>query len=290
MPQVEADIWQEYRDENFLVFGMAVSESAQSAKANMVEVYGLTFPMLVDTGGNEWEEYNNPDSGWFQIDVIVDPHGYVRYRRQHNFDSYAIGQTVLEWTVDGDCFEPFLIENNAMRMGSTFGAESNSGLLNGIGQSSGDLVYRLDVDWLAKVTLSVTEADFDAMLYILSDCYNPGSIVDEPNHEHPTEGIFGAQLVIDGLAEGTYYAIVDGYDDLGVEEGSFTLRANVKRKESGGDDDDIGGGGGGGGGCSMTSAAPGGHGCQWLVFPLIFLAPLGFSAFLLRAGRRRMGR
>ena len=96
-PDIETEIWQEFRDEGVIVLGLSGGglfgrESAATINA-FVEQTGVTFPIL--RGDQTYFEYDVPDGtiSPFPLDVIIDRDGTIRYLR-HEFDGAAMADTV----------------------------------------------------------------------------------------------------------------------------------------------------------------------------------------------------
>ena len=56
-----------------------MAEDPETTRRELVEALGLTFPMLADLSSEVWSQYN--ETGWFEIDAIVDSDGVVRYKQ-----------------------------------------------------------------------------------------------------------------------------------------------------------------------------------------------------------------
>ena len=75
MPQLEAHIWQVYRDRGIVVLGIDLQEDLGQVKLYAVN-NGLTFPLVIDPSGELFRDYAG---GSVPYNVVVDPEGQIRY-------------------------------------------------------------------------------------------------------------------------------------------------------------------------------------------------------------------
>jgi hypothetical protein len=120
---------------------------------------------------------------------------------------------------DGTCAAPYLLDLAAgYVLGSTTGASDDHVGSCVASTAAGEIVYLLELDSARRVTFE-TEG-FDTVLYLRSACADPFSELDCDDDDGPGRG---SRLVVD-LDAGTYYLLVDGYN----EEGDYTLAMVVE--------------------------------------------------------------
>ncbi len=136
------------------------------------------------------------------------------------------------WPCDaGMCVDPDSLEGNTCAApilvdalpftgaGSTEGQTDNffcPGSFGDEGTDTPDTVFEFTPTATGLFTMSL-EADFDTLLYVLSDCADGESCLDLDDFI----GDGGEELTIELTADTTYYVIVDGYFNDGT--GSYTL-------------------------------------------------------------------
>jgi hypothetical protein len=87
---MELSIWQQYRDEDFVLLG--ISDQPLAVILPFIEDQGVTFPILHDISG-VYHDYNLPEGqSPFPRDFIVDQRGTIRYANVE----YDPGAMVIE--------------------------------------------------------------------------------------------------------------------------------------------------------------------------------------------------
>ena len=78
VPELEADVWQVYKDRGVLVWGVDVDPGRDSFEIieQFRDMYGLTYPLAFDVDLDAWSQYA---SGGVPTMYIVDPVGVIRY-------------------------------------------------------------------------------------------------------------------------------------------------------------------------------------------------------------------
>jgi hypothetical protein len=92
---MEQTIWQEYQDEDVVVWGINFVEQPDVVE-EWVDELGITFPILLDSNGGTYSRYlviglcNTP----FPLDHVIDPEGFIAYRACEYFPDSMV--TVIE--------------------------------------------------------------------------------------------------------------------------------------------------------------------------------------------------
>jgi peroxiredoxin len=84
LPDIEASLWQRFRDQGVLVYGLHPGDDS-SLVADFIEQTGVTFPVL--DGGDTVNRFTFPPGVAFPYprDVVIDKRGRVRLIR-NSFD------------------------------------------------------------------------------------------------------------------------------------------------------------------------------------------------------------
>jgi hypothetical protein len=159
-----------------------------------------------------------------RVSAVVDPGTYYLVADGANRD--AMGSVSLSYQLsdvaplDAACSDaPVLAAGETVR-GRTAGSDRFQGPC-GEGSRGPESIFSLRVRERSRVEISV-EAEFDSVLYVRSDCVDPGAAVDC----NDDAGDANHSLLDLTLDPGTYYVFVDGYGE-GTESGPFTIRAEV---------------------------------------------------------------
>jgi hypothetical protein len=115
---------------------------------------------------------------------------------------------------------PFSFTDDTASMSNLYDVDASAcpGLESDIGGGSNDSVYALTPETSGKYTITVDDS-FDSALYVVTDCEDLGATCVGGVS---TAGV-GETLDVMLTAGTVYYIIVDGYDDVGNTDGSYTL-------------------------------------------------------------------
>jgi hypothetical protein len=92
---MEQTIWQEYQDEDVIVWGINYVEQPEVVE-EWIEELGITYPILMDQNGGAYSRYleiglcDTP----FPLDHVIDPQGFIAYRACEYFPDSMV--TVIE--------------------------------------------------------------------------------------------------------------------------------------------------------------------------------------------------
>ncbi|MBI5487846.1 MAG: hypothetical protein HY905_10980 [Deltaproteobacteria bacterium] len=159
-----------------------------------------------------------------RVSAVLDPGTYYLIADGATRD--AMGSLNLSYTLsdvaplDAVCSDAPVLAAGETTHARTSGQDRFQGPC-GEGSRGPESVFSLRVRERSRVELSV-EAEFDSVLYVRSDCVDPGTTVDC----NDDAGDSNHSLLDLELDPGTYYVFVDGYGE-GSESGPFTIRAEV---------------------------------------------------------------
>ncbi len=106
MPALEKQIWQVFKDEDFLLIGVDRKESPEKVR-KFIEQTGVTYPMALDRDGSIFDLYA-ANSG-ITRNVLIDKEGKIvfltRLYRMHEFNGLidTINELLYSCGSDGDC-------------------------------------------------------------------------------------------------------------------------------------------------------------------------------------------
>jgi hypothetical protein len=97
---MEQTIWQAYRDDGVIVWGINFAESVPTIE-EFIEQFGVTFPILLDPQGGAYSRYL--EIGFcvipFPLDHIVDPDGLIAYRSCEYYPDSMV--TIIDELLEG---------------------------------------------------------------------------------------------------------------------------------------------------------------------------------------------
>lgn len=62
MPHLESDVWQEFKEEDFILLGVDLKENKEKTTA-FIEEMQVTYPIALDTNGYVFEQFTLPKAG-----------------------------------------------------------------------------------------------------------------------------------------------------------------------------------------------------------------------------------
>ncbi len=77
MPFLEEEIWQKYKDQDFMLIGVDYDEPIDKVKA-YTEKMKITYPMALDPGGKIFLKFSYKNSGVTR-NVVIDKDGKIAY-------------------------------------------------------------------------------------------------------------------------------------------------------------------------------------------------------------------
>ncbi len=75
MPHIESDIWQQYKDKDFALFGIDKDEPVEKAQL-LIDKTNITYPIALDPGAEIFKLYAHPKSGVTR-NVLIDRDGRI---------------------------------------------------------------------------------------------------------------------------------------------------------------------------------------------------------------------
>ena len=75
MPHLEAQVWQEFKDEDFILLGVDLKESKEKVKS-FIEDMQITYPIALDTNGYVFEQFTLPKAGVTR-NIVLDRNGKI---------------------------------------------------------------------------------------------------------------------------------------------------------------------------------------------------------------------
>ena len=118
----------------------------------------------------------------------------------------------------GTCADPFIIAPGVLMPGTTVGGGEDSFGNCAVFSTAEDVTYSLTFTGTRDVTIDCLNPSYGAVIYVQTICGDNMSEI--ACNDVPPE----PQIVLTGLAGGTYYIWVDG---VGSAEGTFDLLVTV---------------------------------------------------------------
>ena len=75
MPHLEAKVWQEFKDEDFILLGIDLKESKEKV-TSFIEDMQITYPIALDTNGYVFEQFTLPKAGVTR-NIVLDRNGKI---------------------------------------------------------------------------------------------------------------------------------------------------------------------------------------------------------------------
>tara|TARA_B100000886_G_scaffold326626_1_gene273309 strand:+ start:4171 stop:4689 length:519 start_codon:yes stop_codon:yes gene_type:complete len=75
MPHLETQVWQEFKDEDFILLGVNLKESKEKT-ATFIEEMQVTYPIALDTNGQVFEQFTLPKAGVTR-NIVMDRNGKI---------------------------------------------------------------------------------------------------------------------------------------------------------------------------------------------------------------------
>ncbi len=75
MPHLEREVWQRFKNEDFMLIGIDLKEEEEKVKL-FIENMGVTYPMAIDTDGSLFELFTLPKAGVTR-NIVIDREGKI---------------------------------------------------------------------------------------------------------------------------------------------------------------------------------------------------------------------
>lgn len=75
MPQLESEVWQRFKNDNFILIGIDLKEEPEKVK-HFIKETGISYPMAIDTDGSLFEVFTLPGAGVTR-NIVLDKEGKI---------------------------------------------------------------------------------------------------------------------------------------------------------------------------------------------------------------------
>lgn len=75
MPHLEKEVWQRFKDDDFLLIGLDLKEDEQTVK-EFIERMGVSYPIAIDKDGDLFELFAGPKQGVTR-NIVIDENGEI---------------------------------------------------------------------------------------------------------------------------------------------------------------------------------------------------------------------
>ena len=75
MPHLESEIWQRFKNEDFILLGIDLKEKPEKVKL-FIEQTGISYPVAIDTDGSLFEIFTLPNAGVTR-NIVLDKEGKI---------------------------------------------------------------------------------------------------------------------------------------------------------------------------------------------------------------------
>mgnify|MGYP001168010214 CR=1 FL=1 len=91
MPHLETQVWQEFKDEDFILLGVDLKESKEKTKT-FIEEMQVTYPIALDTNGQLFEQFTLAKAGVTR-NIVLDRNGKIIFLTRL-FDKVEFNQMI----------------------------------------------------------------------------------------------------------------------------------------------------------------------------------------------------
>ena len=77
MPHLESEVWQEFKEDDFILIGIDLKEDESTTKA-FVEKIGVTYPIALDLDGSLFNLFAGPKQGVTR-NIVIDKKGNIAF-------------------------------------------------------------------------------------------------------------------------------------------------------------------------------------------------------------------
>lgn len=75
MPQLESEVWQRFKNDDFILIGIDLKEKPEKVK-RFIEQTGVSYPIAIDTDGSLFEVFTLPKAGVTR-NIVLDKEGKI---------------------------------------------------------------------------------------------------------------------------------------------------------------------------------------------------------------------
>ena len=91
MPHLEKEVWQEFKNEDFILLGVDLKETAEKTKT-FIDEMKVTYPIALDTNGYVFEQFTLPKAGVTR-NIVLDREGKIIFLTRL-FDKQEFNQMI----------------------------------------------------------------------------------------------------------------------------------------------------------------------------------------------------
>jgi peroxiredoxin len=75
MPHLESEVWQRFKDDDFILIGIDLKETPEKVKL-FIEEMGISYPIAIDSDGSLFESFTLPQAGVTR-NIVLDKKGKI---------------------------------------------------------------------------------------------------------------------------------------------------------------------------------------------------------------------
>ena len=75
MPDLEKEVWQQFKDDDFILIGIDLKEEREKVE-NFIQTVGVTYPFTIDEDGSLFEAFTLPNAGVTR-NIVLDKSGKI---------------------------------------------------------------------------------------------------------------------------------------------------------------------------------------------------------------------
>jgi peroxiredoxin len=75
MPHLEKEVWQAFKEDDFVLVGVDLKESNEKVQ-KFIEETGVSYPIAIDTDGSVFEKFTIPKAGVTR-NIVLDRNGKI---------------------------------------------------------------------------------------------------------------------------------------------------------------------------------------------------------------------
>ena len=75
MPHLEKEVWQQFKDDDFILIGIDLKEEREKVE-NFIQTVGVTYPFTIDEDGSLFEAFTLPNAGVTR-NIVLDKSGKI---------------------------------------------------------------------------------------------------------------------------------------------------------------------------------------------------------------------
>lgn len=75
MPHLEKEVWQQFKNDNFILIGIDLKEDVEKVKRFITQM-NVSYPFAIDTDGSLFEKFTLPNAGVTR-NIVLDKNGKI---------------------------------------------------------------------------------------------------------------------------------------------------------------------------------------------------------------------